>query len=896
MVKSYRGREPEISPRYGMIVLFDILIFAGSALFYLSTLVPDVLPADNGEFQLVAAVLGVAHPPGYPLHTMLGWLMSQLPIGTIAWRVNLLSVLLAGGTLTLVSASVRRLTGRTTAGVAAAMALGSSTTFWAQATMANVRTPTAFFAALGIYALVRHQQERESTRHLALFAASLTLGLTHHLSLAFVSLFFVLYLFLIDPLLLRQPRRWRRPALLALVCLLPLAYLPWRSGAPLAPDNLRTLRGFFQHILALGFSGDFFFFTTPAELLARLQVMGNVLTFQFHPLILVGAASGALVLLWKDRRLASLLLGGFALHTLITATYRAPQTVEYMLPAYVLLAITLGYGLGCLALGAAVSNQKSEIPPRLAPEASIKKNRLQTAALQLYSLPATLIIVVSLLQGFDHYPSYRTLAQSHDARDYASAILDEAPHDAVVLADWHWAMPLRYLQLVEGVRPDLSIQYVYPTGEPYEQTWVRRIREELSERPVIVTHYHELAYREIEAIFEPLGEAYWVRPELRRDLPAGFTPAHTAFGKNLRVIGARFPETRISPDEFFVFTLAWSLTADPSPSPITLFAHLVGYDGALYAQQDTVLDTHLLAPGDVALTQFQLASRPGAFPGHYSLQIGAYASDGTLLSNSGEERVELLGLELIPARIPPFTQHPCNRRMGDGLALIGADWDFTLSQQPRLYLHWLARQGSSPIDFSITSDGLSLAEGHVPALPAGSYQSTVHTLPGTATTFDSHRPTLGILAPTPKTITIPAPDQAEQYIPFGNGIIYLGYGEFSATPPSKPRLFFGASRPVQRDYSISTSLIGLNPDDTWAWQELDDGIPAMGAIPTLKWIAGSRVTDPHNLTIPSEALPGRVIGTLIIYDAFTGRTLPLLDERLAAAAPWAPLGEWVLQR
>ena len=332
-----------------------------------------------------------------------------------------------------------------------------------------------------------------------------------------------------------------------------------------------------------------------------------------------------------------------------------------------------------------------------------------------------------MLQGFDHYPSFRTLAQSHDARDYATAILDEAPQDAVVLADWHWAMPLRYLQLVEGARPDLSVQYVYPTDEPYEQTWVRRIREELPERPVIVTHYHELAYREIEAIFEPLGEAYWVRSEFRHELPAGFTPVQAAFGEDLRVIGAQFSETRISADEFFVFTLAWSLTADHHPTPITLFAHLVGYDGALYAQEDAVLDTRLLAPGDVVLTQFQLASRPGAFPGLYSLQIGAYTSDGTLLSSSGEERVELLGLELVPARTAPFTQHPSNRRVGAGLALIGADWDSSFAQQPRLYLHWLARQDSSPLFFSIRSNGQSLAEGQVPALPAGSYQSTVHT-------------------------------------------------------------------------------------------------------------------------------------------------------------------------
>jgi hypothetical protein len=224
------------------------------------------------------------------------------------------------------------------------------------------------------------------------------------------------------------------------------------------------------------------------------------------------------------------------------------------------------------------------------------------------------------------------------------------------------------------------------------------------------------------------------------------------------------------------------------------------------------------------------------------------------------------------------------------------DWDLTLPEQHRLYLHWHARQDTSLFSFSLFYDSLSLARGEVPALPAGSYQTTVHTLPGAPNYLAPLIPTLKFGSPTPQTIGLHAPRQAEQYIPFGDGIIYLGYGEFPATPPSNPRLYFAASRPIQRDYTVSTSLIGLNPDNAWVWLELDDGIPAMGAIPTLKWIAGSRVTDPHKLTIPSGAPPGRVIGTLIIYDAFTSRTLPLLDERLAAAAPWAPLGEWVLQR
>jgi len=39
--------------------------------------------------------MGIAHPPGYPLFTMLASLLHKLPVGSPAWRINLLSVLLA---------------------------------------------------------------------------------------------------------------------------------------------------------------------------------------------------------------------------------------------------------------------------------------------------------------------------------------------------------------------------------------------------------------------------------------------------------------------------------------------------------------------------------------------------------------------------------------------------------------------------------------------------------------------------------------------------------------------------------------------------------------------------------------------------------------------------------
>ena len=71
----------------------------GVLVLYGLTLSPGVLPADSGEFQLVAATLGIAHPPGYPLYTLLGWAFTRLTPHDPAWGLNLLSALLATATL-----------------------------------------------------------------------------------------------------------------------------------------------------------------------------------------------------------------------------------------------------------------------------------------------------------------------------------------------------------------------------------------------------------------------------------------------------------------------------------------------------------------------------------------------------------------------------------------------------------------------------------------------------------------------------------------------------------------------------------------------------------------------------------------------------------------------------
>ena len=65
---------------------------------YAVTCYPTVPGGDSGELIYNAYRAGVAHPPGYPLFTMFGYVASHaIPFGSVAWRVNMTSVAYSTG-------------------------------------------------------------------------------------------------------------------------------------------------------------------------------------------------------------------------------------------------------------------------------------------------------------------------------------------------------------------------------------------------------------------------------------------------------------------------------------------------------------------------------------------------------------------------------------------------------------------------------------------------------------------------------------------------------------------------------------------------------------------------------------------------------------------------------
>ncbi|MEM7800286.1 MAG: DUF2723 domain-containing protein [Chloroflexota bacterium] len=831
-----------------------ILALSSFALF-IATLRSGVLPADSGEFQWVAATLGVAHPPGFPLYTVLAYLFTLLP-GEAAWNVNLFSAVTSACSIWFLSEMILLILvhpqsdpyGRQSAaplpllhGVVCALAsllLTTSTTFWAQATTANIRSLTALFAAILFYLFARYeaitfrsdQHGRIRAGGLAIFVLALSLSVTHHLSLLFIGIVLAGLMAFRSFLLFTRVSVWIRLLAAGLIGLLPWLYLPWRE------PELRQPITFLRYVLGLDFSSDFFFVSSWPQFVERVGVMGNVLTFQFSGWLLLAALLGWLWMMGRRTWLASGLGGAFLMHIFIAATYRAPQTVEYMLPAYIPIVITFAYGVGSL-LDRISQRLISFWPNRAALESTLSCSAL------------TLVLLLSGPKIGRDWTSYRTLAAQTDTYETAMRWLAETPPDGLILADWHWFTPLNYLTVTEGLRPDLDIDY-----RP-GRDWNASIRDGLAaSRPVLSTHYDPEAFAGLPSAW-PVGEGLLYLVEPINDRAFNVLSEPLELEQAISIVGVQQTQPSIFSGELFEIDLYWQ--TEPNFSPETsLFIHLVGSDGAIYAQSDLLAQAQ---SGGLSKTGFRITPRPGLPLGEATLMIGAYRLDRTpLLDQNGEARSFVGTVDVIGSSWVPYTANRLRGERNDlGWEKYGTDWDRTIPGEVRQYVHW--------------------------RLPDGSFWTEVLTYPAAG-----------------------GEHPVQHYVPFGQGIVWTGstprFDTVSLAPGTviAPTQHFVSTRPILRDIGVAVRLIGLEEDEfTWAWlnPDEDSDIPATGAIPTLKWVIGSRVDHPRRLTIPLEAEPGqRTEGFMRLYDTFTREPVPILDERIAnSGRPWVVFDAGIIE-
>jgi hypothetical protein len=158
-------------------------VFAAAFSLYLGCLYPAIAPRDSADMAAAAMTLGVAHPPGYPLYSVLGhaWL-EVFPWGNSAYRLNALSALAAAAAVAILFILVRRRAGALGALTAAAL-WALSAPLWKFALLEEKYSLHALFA-VSLLALAEGERGTVFSRVRA-SALLLGLGLVNHQTLLF---------------------------------------------------------------------------------------------------------------------------------------------------------------------------------------------------------------------------------------------------------------------------------------------------------------------------------------------------------------------------------------------------------------------------------------------------------------------------------------------------------------------------------------------------------------------------------------------------------------------------------------------------------------------------------------------------------------------------------------
>src|SRR6185503_12072858 len=128
----------------GYAVALALMAFA----VYVATLAPGLIAiTDTPKFQFVGRVLGTGHPPGYPLYVLVSHVFSYLPIGSLAYRINLMSAFFSAGACGLTFLCARAIGARVAAAAASALGLAFGSAFWFVSTIAEVYSLNAFLVA-----------------------------------------------------------------------------------------------------------------------------------------------------------------------------------------------------------------------------------------------------------------------------------------------------------------------------------------------------------------------------------------------------------------------------------------------------------------------------------------------------------------------------------------------------------------------------------------------------------------------------------------------------------------------------------------------------------------------------------------------------------------------------
>jgi hypothetical protein len=476
-------------------VLAALVALLGLGL-YMRTLANFVLPNDSGELQVLVQQLGTAHTTGYSTYLILGNIFIHLlPVGSIAYKVDLFSAIMGAVTLALVYCAARLVSGSRRAGVFAAMALAVGYTFWSQAIIAEVYTTGSAFLAGGLVLTIVWYLT--GLRWAILVAGLLGgAGLGAHGSLAIFGVGVAIFLLLNW----RRWREWLVPGALGATLGLALyvggtflvdaneapanifrvTYAVNRSHLGLTEDDLSSpLRRVWFVVSAGNWRSAMFtnpLYDTPRWLLDYLRNLHRDILFP----TLVLAIFGLVRLHCRDKRLAALLWVSLALQLLFFLNYDMGRArFVFYISSYMLWVLLAAVGFAELLRRIAAQPWGGALT-----QAAFAALVIAGCLGPLLWSQRNAIVngTVAFIQDDESLVHSDTARQGELARPTTAAL----PDNAIVLATWSQIWPYCYTSHVEQGRIGMRFINIYPYTEQVgiASSLLDFVRENIAQHPI----------------------------------------------------------------------------------------------------------------------------------------------------------------------------------------------------------------------------------------------------------------------------------------------------------------------------------------------------------------------------------------------------------------------------
>ena len=432
---------------------------------YMRTLAPGLTWAhdgvDGGDIATAVANWGIAHPPGYPAYILIARALTWLPIGDLAYRLNVMSAAMATLAILGIYLILLRILSRSkpspplrwhvVAGASASLMLAFSPVFWSQALITEVYALNALFVAVLILLSLPHADRRLSAHGpLALGAFVFGLGLGIH----------VTTVFLLPLLILRFLRTiqhterarygfvWLVTVTAFLLGLAVYAYLPLRAGADPVPNwgDPETTDRFLWVVTGAAYR-QYVFGLPLAHVPARVASWAGQLLAQYGLLGVVLGLLGMSYAFEKERAWVLATSVSALLYSVYAVGYDTTDSYVYLIPAYMIFALWIGHGV----LGLREYLERYVARRR---ERALHRESRSFAVKWLLIVLLLALPTVSLASNF----SRLDLRGDDGAAVYGSAAMTQAPPQAMIISssDAH-TFALWYAQQVSHQRADVII-------------------------------------------------------------------------------------------------------------------------------------------------------------------------------------------------------------------------------------------------------------------------------------------------------------------------------------------------------------------------------------------------------------------------------------------------------